>query len=223
MNAQTSQCIPCPSVPTIHGIKSATQSAWDKKWPVKKAIFSIIFVEKFVIFFSDFWSFLVDVAFLRGVSFCNVSLFYWCVWFFYVAPKTYLRVFQGCPRKFKRAHCFRLTNQTTTQKFSARAFCGFRRFELKMLYFKFELKTVQSPQGHVHASWKLVSKHEVPRILCQEKNVLNFLQIFHHSRKPLGTLWMVFSGLLVSGYPPALALLLISVRWHYRTLNDSWR
>ena len=103
MNAQTSQCIPCPSVPTIHGIKSATQSAWYKKWPVKKATFSIIFVEKIVIFFSDFWSFFVDVALLRGGSFCNVSLFYWCVWFFYVAPKTYLRVFQGCPRKFKCA------------------------------------------------------------------------------------------------------------------------
>ena len=74
---------------------------------------------------------------------------------------------------------------TTRKLLGERAFCGFRRFELKTLCF--ELKTIRSPRVHAHASWKLVSKNEVPRISCQDKNELNFLQKFHRSRKPLGT------------------------------------
>jgi len=74
---------------------------------------------------------------------------------------------------------------TTRKLLGERAFRGFRRFELKTP--RFELKTIRSPRVHAHASWKLVSKNEVPRISCQDKNKLNFLQIFHRSRKPLGT------------------------------------
>ena len=75
---------------------------------------------------------------------------------------------------------------TTRKLVGGRAFRGFRRFELKTLCF--ELKTIRSPRVHVHASWKLVSKNEVPEFRVKEKNELNFLQIFHRSRKPLGTL-----------------------------------
>ena len=74
---------------------------------------------------------------------------------------------------------------TTRKLLGGRAFRGFRRFELKTLCF--ELKTIRSPRVHVHASWKLVSKNEVPEFRVKEKNELNFLQIFHRSRKPLGT------------------------------------
>ena len=57
---------------------------------------------------------------------------------------------------------------TTRKLLGGRAFRGFRRFELKTLCF--ELKTIRTPRVHVHASWKLVSKNEVPRISCQDKN-----------------------------------------------------
>ena len=80
---------------TINGIKSATQSAWYKKRPVKKATFSLIFVGKFVIlfFFQIFGHFLDRCRFFYGMSlFLLGRFFYWCVRFFYGLQKLFLSI-----------------------------------------------------------------------------------------------------------------------------------
>ena len=79
---------------TVNGIKSATQSAWYKKRPVKKATFSLIFVGKFVIlFFFRFWViFQIDVAFFTGCRFFYCATFFTGVFAFFTGlPKTLCR------------------------------------------------------------------------------------------------------------------------------------